>query len=134
MRMGFLSTRHGSLLPLCDPHVPIFSRREGALRCSGAEIACRAPARSSLYVARVTTKTLFAVERQPQFENAVSETPAPLPLGPGPRSILELPGVSESGGSAVEWRYRVHIALPGREQGGAADSENIRRVEIVLWV
>ena len=34
------------------------------------------------------------------------ETPAPLPLGPGPGSILGLPGAAEKCGSAPEWRYR----------------------------
>jgi hypothetical protein len=85
----------------------------------------------------VTTKdeaTLLAVERQSQFENALSETPAPLPLGPDPGSILGLPGVSERGGSAAEWRYRVHIALHLSRTGtGAADSENIDRLDIALW-
>jgi hypothetical protein len=47
---------------------------------SGAAIICF----------NVTTKgeSNSAAVEQPQFENALPETPAPLPLGPGPRSIL----------------------------------------------
>jgi hypothetical protein len=75
--------------------------------------------------------TLLAVERRPQFENALRETRT-ITLGPRPRSILGLPGVSESGGSGRNGDVGCTSHSTVENRDGAADSENIDRVEIVL--
>jgi hypothetical protein len=56
------------------------------------------------------------------------------PIGPAPRSILGLPSVSESGGSAAEWRIGCTSHSTVENRDGAADSGNIARLEIALRV
>jgi hypothetical protein len=63
------------------------------------------------------TSKADTIPRQLQSENARSETAAPLPLGGAQRSILGLPGASESGGRAARTRNGACFAVHSDEEG-----------------
>ncbi len=67
-------------------------------------VRCDQPRRCACTRRRWAPAPLRAVEPKPRSENAPPETPAPLPLGRAPRSILALPSAWKKRGSAVRRR------------------------------